>query len=228
MVTLKQLRKIYGKRVDEKYLIEKRDLINKYGEVFKIENTKQLARFLSQTKHEIYINRDGSVRIRENLNYKRKQLKRFSKFFRNNPVELEKAMSLKGEEKQKYIATMWYGTGEKAKVLGNTKSIHGWKYRGSGDLQITGRYNTVKVYEIIEKLTDVKCFDEKGEVYPEIMNSYKGSILSAMGFWYLTKMYNCTSTACIIKKINSGLPKKEKKERLATTIHTLGILTAYA
>jgi len=227
-VSKKLLRKVYGKRVEKRFIQTLKDTINLYGEEFGITTDKHLARFLAQTKHEMFIKKNGTVRLRENLNYREPVLKRFSRTFRNNPKLMANAMKLRGIEKQKYIAMNWYGKGNKARVLGNLKPIDGWKYRGSGIFQLTGRSNTIRVYKIIEDKTGIVCFNDDGDVYPSLLNSYIGGVLSAMGFWYMTKMYECKNTKCIIRKINSGLPKKEKKERLYTTISVLNKIRKYA
>jgi predicted chitinase len=223
-ISIKQLQKIFGKKVDILFLLELQRCIRDFAEIFNINEPMHLVRFLAQVKHELGFYKDGRPRIRENLNYKPKQLIRFSKRFRSNPTLLDKAMSLKGKQKQKFIAMEWYGKGKKAKVLGNKKPIDGWRYRGSGVFQITGRYNHFKVYKHIEKKLNIVCFNKKGEIYKELLNSYFGAIVSGMAFWDLTKMWECHNSLCVINKINRGLPKKEKRERIATATKIKRIL----
>jgi len=225
-VSIKLLKKVFRRNnIDIEFLEELQRLLVQYGDLFKIDTKKRLARFLSMSYHEIYIKKNGKIRIRENLNYKsKKQLIKMSYYFRTHPKALDKAMSLKGEEKQKFIAINWYGRGSKAKDLGNIKPIDGWNYRGVGIFQVTGRSNYMSVFKIIEQKLGIVCFNEQGEVYQSLLNSYFGAIISAFGYWYMRKMYKCQNSKCVIDKINSGLPESMKKERVNTTIRILNIL----
>jgi len=224
-VSIKTLKNVFRhKNIDIEFLEELQRLLMQYGDTFNIKTKKQLARFLSMCYHEIAFKKNGKPRLRENLNYKAKQLKRFSKIFRNNNQLLIRAMSLKGLEKRKFIAMEWYGKGKKAKVLGNKKPIDGWRYRGFGCFQITGRYNTIKIWQHIRNKLGLEPFNENGEIYDSLLNSYFGAIISAFAFWDLYKMYECRSTKCVTNIINRGLPKKEKKERIQTTIRIYSYL----
>jgi len=222
-ITIKQLKKIFG-NVEDDFLNQFVFILNHYSHLFNISKPMDYVRFLAQVKHELGFKRNGKPRLKENLNYKAKQLKRFSKRFRNNPNLLNKAMSLSGKEKQKFIAMEWYGKGKKARDLGNKQPIDGWRYRGFGLFQITGRSNHVRVWKVVENKLNIKVFDENGEVLPSLLNSYFGAIITAMAFWYITKMYKCNSSMCVINKINRGLPKKEKLERIETAKRIMKIL----
>ena len=96
---------------------------------FKIDTALKLAHFLSQCGHE-----SGGFRIvNENLNYSAKGLLGiFKKYFPNN------AKAEAYQRKPEKIANVVY-----ANRMGNgpEASGEGWKYRGRGYIQLTGKQN---------------------------------------------------------------------------------------
>ena len=189
-------------------------MLEHFAPIFNIKTLDDYARFLGNVYFEVGFYKNGKLRIRENLNYSAKRLAIVSRRFRHNKDLLNKAMSLKGIEKQKFIANNWYGYGRKAKILGNINPNDGFKYRGQGLLQITGRYNHIKVFKNIEEKLNIKVFDDNGDVLDSLLNSYFGAIISAFSFWDIKKIYNCKDDLCSINRINSGLPKIFKEQRL--------------
>jgi putative chitinase len=96
---------------------------------FGITTPLRLAHFLSQTSHET----GGFKAFSENLNYGAKGLLSiFKKYFKT----IEKAKAY--ERKPEKIANLVYGN-----RMGNgpESSGDGWKYRGRGALQTTGKFN---------------------------------------------------------------------------------------
>ena len=104
-------------------------LMNRWFGVYGIVTPKQAAWFIAQCAHEsMYFNR-----LSENLNYSAAALLRvFPRHFRN----MEEAMEY--ERNPERIANRVY-----ANRMGNgdERSGDGWKYRGRGVIQLTGRYN---------------------------------------------------------------------------------------
>jgi len=221
-VNEEKIKKIFP-RANHDFIIIFTWAINNMAKKAGIDSCKKLAMFLANVKHEVGFRKNGKPIIRESLNYRREVLVRLSKRFRHNPSLLNKAMSLKGKEKQKFIAMNWYGYGKKAKILGNKEPIDGWRYRGFGLLQITGRRNHEKVFRHIEELYNIKCFDENGEILKS-MYSITGAILSAFAFWDLY-VKECNIMKCTINKINRGLPDKYKQKRIKTYKKILSILS---
>jgi putative chitinase len=99
---------------------------------FNITNTLRLAHFLAQCGHES----GGFKAVSENLNYSAKGLRgTFGKYF---PTD---ALAVAYERKPEKIANRVYssrmGNGDEA-------SGEGWKYRGRGYIQLTGKSNYSK------------------------------------------------------------------------------------
>lgn len=104
---------------------------------FNITNVLRLAHFLSQCSHE-----SGNFKfIRENLNYSATALRRvFPKYFPGN-------LSVKYARQPEKIANRVYGN---RMGNGDEKSGDGYKFRGRGFLQITGKDN----YKKFDKFVD--------------------------------------------------------------------------
>lgn len=105
---------------------------------FNITNNLRLAHFLSQCGHES----GGFKAVTENLNYSAKGLRgTFPKYF---PTD---ALALQYERKPEKIANRVYssrmGNGDEA-------SGDGWKYRGRGYIQLTGKSNYTSFDKTVE------------------------------------------------------------------------------
>lgn len=114
--------------------------INLISDKFGLITNLRLAHFLSQCSHE-----SGNFKaVYENLNYSKDGLMRtFPKYF---PGNLAEQYAFKPE----MIASRVYGN-----RLGNgdEASKEGWKYRGRGYLQLTGKQN----YELFSKFVGEDC-----------------------------------------------------------------------
>lgn len=127
MITAEQLKEIYpyAKDVDETV-----EALNKYLPIFAIDTPKRVAAFISQCGHE-----SGGWRVfEENLNYSAKALNIvFPKYFKRAGRDAEEY-----HRQPEKIANVVY-----ANRMGNgdTLSGEGWKYRGRGPIQITGKLN---------------------------------------------------------------------------------------
>lgn len=95
---------------------------------FNISNPFRLAHFLAQTAHE-----SGNFKhVRENLNYSAEGLlKTFPKYFDKTTAPIY-------ARKPEMIANIVY---ESRMGNGNRNSGDGWRFRGRGYLQLTGRIN---------------------------------------------------------------------------------------
>lgn len=135
--------------------------------------------FLAQCAHESA----GFRFIKENLNYSvqglRKVFPRY--FFSRDPV-------LYANRPEK-IANLVY-----ANRLGNgdEKSGDGWKYRGRGIIQLTGREN----YE--------KCMRALGVNDPDYFETPEGAVKSAIWFWESRFLVGESNIVTITKRINGG------------------------
>lgn len=99
-----------------------------------INTPLRLAHLMAQISHEC----GGGTIIRENMNYRADRLVQIFGG-KSAYVTRQEAAALAGRPEA--IAERVYGLGcpAKAKMLGNMRSGDGWRYRGNGDLQLTGR-----------------------------------------------------------------------------------------
>lgn len=108
-------------------------------EKFSISNPLRLAHFLSQCAHE-----SGNFRfVTENLNYSAAGLRTvFGKYFR------DEATAKAFERKPERIANRVYSS---RMGNGNEASGDGWKFRGRGYIQLTGKSNYAELDKIVEE-----------------------------------------------------------------------------
>jgi putative chitinase len=158
--------------------------INITIERFGINTPEKISMFLAQIGHE-----SASLSaVSENLNYSTAGLRAtFPKYF---PTEDIAASYARNPMK---IANRVY-----ANRLGNgpETSGDGWRFRGRGLIQITGRDN----YARISKDLDIDCLN-----HPEILESPLYAALSAGQFWEWRSLNNTSDVQTVTRKINGGL-----------------------
>ncbi len=150
-----------------------------------INTTKRQAMFLAQVKHES----SGLRRISENLNYSSSGLLRtFGKYFNSSSANAYARQPSK-------IANRVY-----ANRMGNgsESSGDGWRYRGRGLIQLTGKDN----YTRFSKDTGIDAVNN-----PDVLLTPTGAVMSAIWFWN-TNNLNDTADRGDIKRnselINGG------------------------
>ena len=158
-------------------------------------NTKlRLAHFFSQISHE-----SGLNPIAENLNYSAQGLMQtFSKYFTTNE-------SLLFARKPEKIANRVYAN---RMGNGNEASGEGWKYRGRGFIQITGKIN----YFQLANDTDLDCLKN-----PDLLLQEANAMISALWFWNkagLNKLADKNDLKGITRKINGGYNGLEHRTQL--------------
>lgn len=174
-------------RLDQKY----KTLLGNYG----INTPLRIAHFMAQIEHE-----SGLKPISENLNYSAQRLVDiFPKYFKNR---IESNLYARQPEK---IANRVY-----ANRMGNGdyQSGEGWKYRGRGFLQITGKEN----YFNLANDTDIDCLKN-----PDLLLEEANAMISALWFWQKNKLNNFADKDDIIgltKRINGGLNGIEHRKEL--------------
>ena len=150
---------------------------------YQIIGPKRVAAFIAQIGHE-----SGHLtRLVENLNYSADALRRNwpSRF----NVELASAVARKPEQ----IANIAYGN-----RMGNTAPGDGWKYRGRGLIQITGRANYVACGEAL----GLDLIN-----HPELLEKPQHACMSAAWFWAsrgLNTLADAGSFSKITSRINGG------------------------
>lgn len=159
-----------------------RTLLNSYG----INTPLRIAHFMAQIHHE-----SGLKPISENLNYSAQGLATtFKKYFAT--IALANSYARQPQR----IANRVY-----ANRMGNSNeaSGDGWKYRGRGFLQITGKNN----YELIAKETDLNCVEN-----PDLLLEEANAMISALWFWKrnnLNQFSDRNDIMTLTRRINGGL-----------------------
>lgn len=137
---------------------------NQWSERFEIDSPLRVAHFLSQVFHE-----SGCLRhVVENLNYSADGLlKTFPRYFSYDNARLY-------ARKPELIANRVY-----ASRMGNgpEASGDGWKFRGRGFIQLTGRSN-------YQDYADSPFCVGNLMAHPEWLEKSPGNIKSAMYFWW--------------------------------------------
>ena len=153
-------------------------------DLYEVNTKLRLAHFFSQISHE-----SGLKPISENLNYSAQGLMQtFSKYFTTND-------SLLFANQPEKIANRVYAN---RMGNGNEKSGDGWKYRGRGFIQITGKIN----YFQLANDTDLDCLKN-----PDLLLQESNAMISALWFWNkagLNKLADKNDIKRITRKINGG------------------------
>ena len=197
---------------DKDFINELARLLIRYGMDFKIAHKrKTLAMFLAHVKAEVDV-RKGRVLMRESMNYSTKRLKQVFKAFRKNPRWAESyGRNSRHKANQRMIANIAY-----AGRLGNRgiSSGDGWRYRGAGVLQTTGRANFERDLDRIEKVTGMVLHDLKGSFHTEWADNYTIGVLLGMANWYNNKMYRAKDMDASTRIINRYTDSYAKRRKL--------------
>lgn len=157
------------------------EVLEEYG----IDTPLRMAHFLAQTSHE-----SGGFRaVEENLNYKAETLSKiFPKYFRDKDTN-------DYAKKPEKIANLVYGN-----RMGNgpVESGDGYRYRGRGLIQLTGKSNYEKFAEGIESTLEEAV---------EYLTTPEGAVESAAWFWAnngLNELADTDDVTKVTKRINGG------------------------
>ena len=166
-------------------------IIEKHRMKFGLNTDLRLAMFLAQVREET--GSEFKV-VRENLNYSTDVLPKLYKAF-NNRLANKYGRNEEHKANQEAIANIAY-----ANKLGNGNADSdgdgdmdadddGYKYRGAGCLQITGKYNFSEVQK--------RCVSKNGvEANPDTL---EGFILFGMAFWLWKDCYKAADTGDVDK-----------------------------
>jgi len=171
--------------------------LNKYMPMYEIDTPNRISMFLAQAIHESA----GFSRLVENLNYSAKGL--MSTWPKRFPTM---EFALKFEKSPEKIANTVY-----ADRMGNGKyeSGDGYKFRGRGVFQITGK-NNYKIFYADNPTLDVLKT-------PDMLLMTNFSILSACWFWNknsLNKFADKMDITGCSKELNGGLIGISERTRL--------------
>lgn len=179
-------------------------LLQKAFAKYDINTKERIAGFLSQCIHESA----NFTRIEENLNYSSEGLaKTFPKYFKNGSEQFY-------NRKPEAIANVVYAN---RMGNGNTQSGDGWRYRGRGLIQLTGKDNYAMFAKALNKTLEQTV---------EYLKTKEGALESACWFW---KTHNLNAAAdakdvvAMTKIINGG--KHGLQERQQYFVHALQVLS---
>jgi len=172
---------------------------------YEINTPERIAAFIAQCAHES----GGFLFLTENLNYKAESLlKVFPKYFK------DMATAKAYEKKPEKIANRIYAD---RMGNGNEASGDGFKYRGRGLIQLTGK-------------TNYTWFAASLEITPEdaaeYTQTFEGAAQSACWFWETNKINAFADKNDIVgmtKRINGGtIGLEDRKKHYEHALHVLG------
>lgn len=189
------------------------DAFNEFAKPFGITTEVQENFFLAQIVAETGYALEGK---RENLNYSCSALKATFGRYKNNPNWAKRDGRCNGHvANQVNIGNIAY-----ADRIGNgdISSGDGYRFRGGGYFQLTGRANYQRMATVIQQTIGDAIGPEGLE--SEITTPRVG-LLSAMAFWLDNKCYKCTHIDCVTKKINKYTDTYQKRKEIYQWIATL-------
>lgn len=166
-----------------------KEILPKYG----ITTQRRVAHFLSQTGHES----NNYKSLEENLNYSEKALNSvFPRYFGAAPKRNAAEYARNPEKIANYVYMDEFRS--KAGQMGNIQPGDGWRFRGRGLKQLTGRNN----YTAFGKTVGMTA-----EEAADYVATFKGAIESACWFWQANNLNSIADTDDVVKmtkKINGG------------------------
>lgn len=166
--------------------------LNKAFEKYDINTPQRIAGFISQCAHE---SRDFTA-LEENLNYSEGALNRvFSRYFgegKRNAAEYAR----NPEKIANYVYMDEYRS--KRGALGNTQDGDGWRFRGKGLKQLTGRNNVTGF---------ANDYGMTPEEASDWLETKEGALASALWFWNKNNLNAIADTGdvkALTKRINGG------------------------
>lgn len=183
--------------------------LNKALPKYDITTDARIAGFVSQCAHE---SMDFNA-MSENLNYREETLNKvFPRYF--GPGKRNAAEYAKNPEK---IANYVYMDEFRSSKLGNTQPGDGWRFRGRGLKQLTGRDNYTRF---------AKDYGMTAEEAAAWVETKEGALASALWFWKTNNLNPIADTgnvAALTKKINGGdIGLADRQARYAKAMAALG------
>jgi putative chitinase len=206
MITQEQLKQLLPKNP---YVEHWHKALEQLFPDYEINTPKRMAAFIAQCSHESA----GFTALVENLNYRWQSLRRvFPKYFPNDEIAQDYASR---PNKQEAIANRIYasrmGNGDEA-------SGDGFRYRGRGLIQLTGKHNYT-------------WFAASLEITPEdateYLTTFEGAAQSACWFWETNKLNQWADAGDILtltKRINGGtIGLDDRIKHYEHALHVLGV-----
>ena len=210
--TKEKIAKVFPKaskdRIDEFY-----NTFSEFAEQFAVTEEVQENFFLAQVLAETG---EALNAGRENLNYTPKSLRATFARYRKNPQWSERdGRTSAHKANQVNIGNIAYAD---RIGNGNIDSGDGYRFRGGGYFQLTGRANYARMASVIQRTTGDAVGPENVE--DEITEPTMG-VLSALAFWVDNKCFECKDIDCVTRKINRYTHSYEKRKALYLKIAKL-------
>lgn len=186
---------------------------------FKITTPLRIANFLGQLHHES----NGFLRIEENLNYSVEGLLQQFGRHRISESDARKYGYIKGKRKanQEAIGNLIYGGSHGKDNLGNTKAGDGYKFRGRGYIQLTGRAN----YQRFKDFSNIDVINN-----PDLLLKPEIALLASGWFWVygstkgnLNDLADRNLVTTITNAINGGIKGLNERVNLVAEYKKQGI-----
>lgn len=175
---------------------------------YEINTSRRIAAFVAQCAHES----GGFMVLQENLNYRWQSLRKlFPKYFPTDELAQQYASR---PNKQEAIANRIY-----ANRMGNgpEESGDGFRYRGRGLIQLTGKENYTWFAASLEI---------SPEEATEYLGTFEGAAQSACWFWETNKLNQWADKGDIVtltKRINGGtIGLDDRIKHYEHALHVLG------
>lgn len=155
---------------------------------FNITNTLRLAHFLAQCGHES----GGFKAVTENLNYSAEGLKKiFPKYF---PDKLNESYARQPEKIANRVYSSRMGNGDES-------SGEGYKFRGRGYIQLTGKSN----YEAFDKMVEESILENPDLVATKYPLMSAAFFFDKNGLWSICdKGSDDATVTAVTKRVNGG------------------------
>lgn len=173
---------------------------------YEIDTVSRVAGFMSQCAYE-----SGDFRmLEENLNYSWQRLRQvFPRYFKTD------ADAQRVNRNPEAIANIVYDDKNRVNKIGNTQPGDGWRFRGRGIIQLTGRWNYAKFGEYVGMTAEEAA---------EYLSTKKGALESACWYWStnrINRFADANDVTGMTKAINGGshgLSERAKRFNSAKSI----------
>ena len=206
MITQEQLKQLLPKNP---YVSHWHKALEQLFPDYEINTPQRMSAFIAQCAHES----GGFMVLTENLNYRWQSLRKiFPKYFPDDAIAQDYANRA---NKQEAIANRIY-----ASRMGNgpEESGDGYRYRGRGLIQLTGRSNYTWFAASLE-ITP--------EEASEYLTTFEGAAQSACWFWESNKLNQWADKGDILtltKRINGGtIGLDDRIKHYEHALHVLGV-----
>lgn len=162
-----------------------------------MDNARRASGFLAQ----VHVESGGFRTVTESLNYSSDALKKMFGRHRISLADADKfGRNSEHEAHQNALANILYGGEWGSKNLGNTQAGDGWRFRGRGLKQLTGRDN-------YRRFSRAWLGDESLLNNPDRVADPAGAVASSIWFWKangLNQISDRGSVDAITKVVNGG------------------------